>query len=188
MYDAFIFYGNRAGHIDGHILTSHDGKSIAIPEKYYYLTCHRQENTDDDIKLLNILSAMNKLDVPTVYPVHPRNKGRALRVCGENSLKKIILCQPVGYPSIALVKHAEKIVTDSGGLQREAFFAEKKCVFVFDHVVWPETMVDGRNVLCTPEETELLRMLSGDQVIDPGYKPFGDGDASKKICRELLGI
>lgn len=189
MYDAFVFYGEKAGGIENHSLMGYDGETIAIPEEFYYLTCHRQENTDEDFKLLNILEAMDALDAPVVYPVHPRNKERAQRLCRENGLKNIILCQPVGYlTSVALVKHAKKIVTDSGGLQREAFFAEKKCVFVFDHIVWPETMVDGRNVLAAPDKEDILTKLAQPQIINPEYQPFGDGNSADKICAELLSI
>lgn len=189
MYDAFLFYGEKAGGTKNHSLTDYDGKQIPIPENYYYLTCHRQENTDEDSKLLNILAAMEELDAPVVYPVHPRNKERAQRLCRENGLGNIILCQPVGYlTSVALVKNAKKIITDSGGLQREAFFAEKKCVFVFDHVVWPETMVDGRNVLASPDKADILLKLAQEQHIDLKYRPFGDGCAADKICNELLKL
>lgn len=189
MFDAFLFYGEKAGNIDSHSLTDYAGNAVKIPEEFYYLTCHRQENTDEDSKLLNILEAMEALDAPVVYPVHPRNKERAHRLCRENGLKNIVLCQPVGYlTSVALVKHAKKIVTDSGGLQREAFFAEKKCVFVFDHIVWPETMVDGRNVLASPSKEDILVKLSQPQTINPEYQPFGDGHAADRICAEILNI
>lgn len=189
MYDAFLFYGEKAGRTKNHALIGYDGAQIQIPEDYYYLTCHRQENTDEDSKLLNILEAMEELDAPVVYPVHPRNKERAQRLCLKNGLRNIILCQPVGYlTSVALVKNAKKIITDSGGLQREAFFAEKKCVFVFDHIVWPETMVAGRNTLAVPNKMDILTKLSQKQSIDPKYKPFGDGCAADKICNELLTL
>ena len=109
-----------------------------------------------------------------------------MRVCNSNTFHNIILTQPVGYlTSISLVNDAEKIVTDSGGLQREAFFAEKKCVTVFDLVVWPETMVDKRNQLSKPEHAEILRKLAEEQTIDRAYKPFGDGRSAEKIVKIL---
>ena len=117
-----------------------------LPDKFYYLTCHRQENTKEDETLTQILRAMESLDHPCVYPVHPRNRERAERIVMQQSFKNIILCQPVGYlMSVYLTNNCEKIETDSGGLQREAFFAGKQCVTVFDYVAWPETMVDNRN-------------------------------------------
>lgn len=131
---------------------------------------------------------MDSLEYPTIYPVHPRNRERAVRVCEKEHFHNILLTDPVGYlTSISLVNGAEKIVTDSGGLQREAFFAGKKCVTVFDHVVWPETMVQNRNQLAAPLETDILEKLMVEQVIDSAYQPFGDGHAAEKIVSNLLG-
>ena len=186
MYDAFLYYGARISDKDKNAIVGLDGNAVKRPEEFYYLTCHRQENTDTDAKLTELLAAMNSLDAPTVYPVHPRNRERAARVCAEQGFKNIILCAPVGYlTSISLVNGAKKIVTDSGGLQREAFFAKKQCVTVFDHVVWPETMVDMRNQLALPEREDILAKLGAVQTVRDEYQPFGDGHAGEKIV-ELL--
>ena len=185
MYDAFMYYGRNLTEKDRTALVDFQGNKVKRPEKFYYLTCHRQENTDTDEKLREILKAMNCLDAPTIYPVHPRNKDRARRVGAD--LDNIILVQPVGYlTSISLVNDAIKIVTDSGGLQREAFFAEKQCVTVLDFVVWPETMVDNRNQLARPDAGDILIKLNADQHVNKEYKPFGDGKAGEKIIRLLL--
>ena len=185
MYDAFLYYGSRLTEKDKNALYAFDGERIPRPEEFYYLTCHRQENTDTDDKLREILKAMNSLDAPTIYPVHPRNKDRAIRV--SENLENIILTQPVGYlTSISLVNDAKKIVTDSGGLQREAFFAEKQCVTVLDFVVWPETMCGNRNQLSAPDRDEILAKLNKMQSIDKSYKPFGNGHSGDKIVELLL--
>ena len=185
MYDAFLYYGRRVTDKDKKAIFDFEGKKIERPETFYYLTCHRQENTDTDDKLKAILEAMNSLDAPTIYPVHPRNRERALRV--SENLKNIIIAQPVGYlTSISLVNDARKIVTDSGGLQREAFFAEKQCVTVLDFVVWPETMVDNRNQLSRPNAQEILTKLNATQKIDKSYMPFGNGQAGKNIVNLIL--
>ena len=121
MYDAFCYYTDR---LDGSELTGiqdFSGNTVTLPEKFYYMTCHRQENTDTDEKLDGIFSAMESLPYPTIYPVHPRNHNRAQRLCQEKGYQNIFLTLPVGYKtSISLVNKAEKIVTDSGGVQREA--------------------------------------------------------------------
>ena len=148
------------------------------------MTCHRQENTDDPEKLRQILMAMNRLDAPTIYPVHPRNHRTVQQLKQENAFGNILFVEPVGYlSSIGFVKQAKKIVTDSGGVQREAFFAGKKCVTVLDFEVWPETMHDGRNVLAKPCCEEILTKLGQEQHIDPAYQPFGDGHSAEKMCR-----
>lgn len=187
MFDAFLYYGEKIGEKEANDLHGLDGTKVERPERFYYLTCHRQENTDTDEKLAEILRAMDTLEYPTIYPVHPRNRERAIRVCEKERFRNILLTDPVGYlTSISLVNGAEKIVTDSGGLQREAFFAGKKCVTVFDHVVWPETMVQNRNQLAAPLEKDILEKLMVEQVIDSAYQPFGDGHAAEKIVSYLL--
>lgn len=188
MYDAFLYYGAQITPQHANALAGLDGAAVKRPEQFYYLTCHRQENTDTDEKLEAILEAMESLDAPTVYPVHPRNQKRAAEICARRGFRKVLLTQPVGYlTSISLVSGAKKIVTDSGGLQREAFFAEKQCVTVFDHVIWPETMVQGRNQLAKPNCADILEKLEAVQTIDPAYRPFGDGHAGERICRILCG-
>ncbi len=181
MYDAFINYSNMT-HSSDVVLVGIDGKRINVPQSYYYMTCHRAENTNDDEPLYEILSAMNQLDEKTVYPVHPRNRERVHRINARYNFSNIIFCEPIGYlESIALVGSAKKIVTDSGGVQREAFFAKKQCVTVIGFPMWPETMVDNRNQLSAPVASEILEKLSVSQVIDDSYNPFGDGEASSKI-------
>ncbi len=185
MYDAFRIYSKKAD-IKSIRMQLFSGESCSVPNEFYYLTCHREENTKEDGTLLEILRAMDTLDAPTVYPVHPRNKGRALQLQKAHNLQNVLLVEPVGYlESACLVRHAKKIVTDSGGLQREAFFAGKKCVTVFDVPIWPETMVNHRNDLTRPRAEEILQKLELKQHIDDDYRPFGDGHAAEKIVRAL---
>lgn len=185
MYDAFLRYSGKRK-IEEIRLELLEGGSVKVPEEYYYLTCHREENTKEDKDLTEIFKAMEELEKPTVYPVHPRNKQRALRIKHERGFQNLILAEPVGYlESICLVNHAKKIVTDSGGLQREAFFAGKKCVTILDFVVWPETMVGKRNMLSAPKADEILKKLGEDQTIEESYQPFGDGRAAEKIVKFL---
>ena len=181
MYDSFLHFANKPW-TERNIL-DFSGNPVGIPDEYYFMTCHRQENTFSDEPLMEILLAMNSLDAPTVYPVHPRNQERAKRICEKEHFRNIILTQPVGYSdSVHLLKNAKKIVTDSGGLQCEAFYAQVQCVFVLDYVVWPETMVGNRNQLAKADHTDIIQKLSAKQTIDPLYQPFGDGHAAEKIC------
>lgn len=181
MYDAFVYFSAKDCNLDS--IVDFVGHKVKVPEKYYYMTCHRQENTYSDDPLTEILSAMNSLEYPTIYPVHPRNKERAQRIVKTNNLTNILLVQPVGYlESTYLTKHATKIVTDSGGLQCEAFYAGVQCVFMLDFIVWPETMVDNRNQLAKPNREDILKKLRTKQTINPDYQPFGDGHSAKKIA------
>ena len=185
MYDAFLQYSQQLQRTDIR-LKDFDGRIISVPENYYYLTCHREENTNDDANLTEIMNAMEQLDAPTIYPVHPRNKERAKKIRDKYRYTNIIICEPVGYlESTSLVRGAKKIVTDSGGLQREAFFAEKKCVTVLDFVLWPETMVHNRNELSKPVASDILEKLHHKQIVKKDYQPFGDGHSAEKIVSAL---
>lgn len=191
MYDAFRYYSGRLDGSELSELRDFSGASLPLPERFYYMTCHRQENTDTDQKLDQIFQAMESLDAPAVYPVHPRNHDRAERLVRERGYRNLLLARPVGYQcSISLVNRAERIVTDSGGLQREAFFAGKPCVTVFDYVAWPETMVNGCNQLAKPDRDDILKKLGAEVSFDPAYRPFGDGHSAEKIVghiKEYLG-
>lgn len=186
MYDAFVKYRNRLKRDQVKLKSLFQAEIVTVPKDYYYLTCHREENTKDDIGLTEVFKAMESLDACTIYPVHPRNHDRALRIHKRLGCKKIILVEPVGYlESLCLVDNAKKIVTDSGGVQREAFFAQKKCVTLLDMAAWPETMVDGRNELSNLEKDEILFRLNTPQLVDSTYQPFGDGHSADKIVDAL---
>lgn len=180
MYDAFVYYSQMVG--------KKQLDEIKAPKCYYYLTCHREENCSVE-SLTAVLDAANSLDAPTVYPVHPRNRILVNKLCEEHGFKNVILIPPVGYlTSLALTLNCKKVITDSGGLQREAFFAEKQCLFLFDYVGWPETMVDNRNQLAKCNKEDILLKLSAPMKVDKNYKPFGDGDAASKIIAALENV
>lgn len=185
MYDAFKYYSEKVGDSIPEDLIRLDGEKTSIPEEFYYMTCHRQENTGNDDVLTEILDAMESLDAKCIYPVHPRNRQRVQRLIDDKNYKNIIVCDPVGYlMSVYLVNHSKKIVTDSGGLQREAFFAEKQCVTIFDYIVWPETMIDNRNQLAKPDKNDILDKLSKPQEIKENHA-FGDGHSAQKILERI---
>lgn len=182
MYDAFCYYSEHLNGSELRDIKDFEGNPVILPTEFYYMTCHRQENTDTDDKLDQIFQAMEVLDAPVIYPVHPRNHTRAKKLCTEHAYRNILLTLPVGYQtSISLVNHAKKIVTDSGGLQREAFFAGKPCVTVVDFVSWPETMVNHCNQLAKPDKADILEKLSVPVSFDPNYQPFGNGHSAEKI-------
>ena len=186
MYDAFLYYSSKIEDRQLELILDLYGSTVEIPEQFYYMTCHREENTNTTEKLYEILSAVNALSAPTIYPVHPRNRGKVKELCEQNNFKNIITTQPFGYlQSIKLVKNAKKIITDSGGLQREAFFAKVPCVTVFDYVVWPETMIGNANQLAKADKKDILKKLSVEVVWNEGYQPFGAGDSAQKIVEEM---
>jgi UDP-N-acetylglucosamine 2-epimerase (non-hydrolysing)/UDP-GlcNAc3NAcA epimerase len=186
MYDAFRFYRDGGKAEKPEALITVDGDREIPAEQYYYLTCHREENTRDDRALSQILQAMEKLEYPTYYPVHPRNLDAVKRLRGQLRLQKVRLLSPLGYlQSIAMVSHAERVVTDSGGVQREAYFAGVPCVTVFDYAPWPETMRGNCNQLARPDIGDILRKLAVRPVFTTADNPFGDGNACEKIAAIL---
>ena len=185
MYDAFKYYSQKVGDNIPEKLKGLDGEEIEVPKDFYYMTCHREENTGTDEVLAEILDAMESLDSKCIYPVHPRNRERVRKLMKEKQYKNTIACEPVGYlMSVYLVNHSKKIVTDSGGLQREAFFAEKQCVTIFDYVVWPETMIDDRNQLAKADKEDILSKLAKEQTITEN-DAFGDGRSAVKIVEYI---
>ena len=185
MFDAFKYYSKKLGHEPPEVLKSIYNEEVELPAKFNYMTCHRQENTANIETLHNILSAMEELDEKCVYPVHPRNLDSIDYLIKEYNYKNIIFSKPVGYlMSLYLVNNSNVIVTDSGGLQREAFFAEKQCITVFDYISWPETMINYRNQLSKPDKNMILEKLSNNQKIVKTF-PFGNGDSSKKIVNYI---
>lgn len=191
MYDAFCHYSKRLDGTELAGITGLDGSHIVIPQRFYYMTCHRQEHAGTDDILDQIFQAMDVLDAPVIYPVHPRNRERARQLRENRGYRNLILTEAVGYlSSISLICHAERIVTDSGGLQREAFFAQKPCVTIFKQADWPETMVHNCNQLAKPEKDDILEKLRVPVQFDSAYQPFGDGHSAEKIVkimREFLG-
>ena len=182
MYDAFIHYSKIARRNNPIDIRTFDNDIVTIPKEYYYMTCHRQENSSKEDNLYQIMSAAQELDAPTLYSVHPRNINLAMNIKKKNEMNNVLLIQPVGYlSSVALINGAKKIITDSGGVQREAFFAEKQCVTVFDYAWWPETLRGGMNRLSKADKKEIITKLQMQIEKDENYHPFGDGQACSKM-------
>lgn len=184
MYDAFLEYSESARRP---VLSMLDGSpNQACPRSFYYLTCHREENAADPSTLTSILDTMDLLDCPVVYPVHPRNRKVVLAAAENGHGRNVLLVEPLSYlESIYLVRNAEQVITDSGGLQREAFFAGVKCTTLLDFEVWPETMVDGRNLLAKPISKNIIEAMNTPQLVNEDYQPFGDGTAAVRIATAL---
>lgn len=170
MYDAYLQMSSKAGQ-----------REKRYCGRYYLLTVHREENSNP-AALAEVFRAMAQLDARVIYPVHPRNAKLARSLAHPN----IELIEPVGYlEMIGLLNRCEKVITDSGGLQREAFFAGKPCVTLLDHAVWPETHIGNRNQLAKCECGDILRKLSAQVIMEGRGQPFGDGRAAEKIIAKL---
>lgn len=156
------------------------------PKEYYLATIHRAENTDSPQKLRTVLTAFETLDMHVLFPIHPRTR----KLVGELNLttKNIVFVEPVGYlEMLILTKNAKKVLTDSGGLQKEAYFLDTPCVTLRDQTEWVETLEGGWNVLSSIDEQEIVSKVleSFKQEMSQKKDAFGNGQAAYKIV-ELL--
>ncbi len=157
---------------------------LNVTEKGYYLaTIHRQENTEDAKKLKDIFTALELFDKPVIIPLHPRTK--KFLAMQSISLKNTIIINPVGYlMMLYLTSHAYMVVTDSGGLQKEAYFLKTPCTTIRDQTEWVETLDNGWNVLSAANVEEIIAKSTRDLTClnTPQPMHFGDGNATYKIC------
>jgi len=154
---------------------------------YYLLTIHRAENTGDSEKLSEILEAAASLDLPVLFPVHPRTRS-VISAAGIAVKGKLIAAPSLGYlEMLAVEKHARKILTDSGGVQKEAFYLGVPCVTLRDQTEWTETVALGANRIAgTSRESIRAAVLHQDANGWNKATPYGDGRAAQRIVSELL--
>ncbi len=154
--------------------------------KYYFSTIHRPYNTDDLDRLMDMIRVFNVLDKPVKFAVHPRTLHK-LTQAGVNTARfqNIHFLEPVSYfESLQLQYNAQAVITDSGGIQKEAYVLKKKCVTIRSETEWLETVNSGWNDLVF-DNLELLKTKVGNipQVYEQSL--FGDGYASNKISLTL---
>lgn len=155
------------------------------PREYGVATVHRAANTDDKERFLRILEGLRRVDMPIVFPAHPRTRALAV-TSGAGSGDNIILCEPLSYlEMIALTARAATVFTDSGGLQKEAFVLHVPCVTLREETEWLETLEGGWNVLAGANPETIAR--NGRRLI--AVKPSNplSGHAAQTIVESLLG-
>lgn len=155
--------------------------------KWYLATIHRAENTENSEKLSVILNVFEKLDNMIIFPVHPRIRKMVDELVIKNNYKNIYFIEPVDYLTMLyLTKNAEKIVTDSGGLQKECYILDVPCITVREQTEWVETLQKGYNTLSKIEENELYSKIVNAKIIDENkIHYYGDGNASNEILEIL---
>jgi UDP-GlcNAc3NAcA epimerase len=155
------------------------------PQGYALTTVHRAANTDDPAVLGAILRALGELGEPVILPIHPRTS-KAMAAAGLAAAPQVRLLEPLGYRDMLILeKHARCILTDSGGVQKEAFLLGVPCVTLREETEWPETVQAGWNVL-VGSDVERIVAAAG-RPAPEGERPplFGDGHAAEKIVRAL---
>jgi UDP-GlcNAc3NAcA epimerase len=182
MYDAVLQFASLA------MCRSTALADLGLESKRFLLaTIHRPYNTDDPNTLRQIVEAFGALGERVVLPVHPRTRAR-LTALDLTIPGNVVLTDPVGYlDMLMLEQHARLVLTDSGGVQKEAFYFGVPCVTLRSETEWLETVDAGWNVLVRPDSAELLEVCTTHRW-PTGTPPalFGDGHASEKIA-ELIG-
>lgn len=184
MYDAALFFGDKAKRIS-HIL-----EDLSLEPKAYILgTVHRAENTDNPARLMEIFEGLDAVvrDIPVILPLHPRT--RKLLASIKFSPSNLKLIPPLGYlDMVMLEKNARLIVTDSGGIQKEAFFHKVPCVTLRDETEWVELVEAGVNILAGADKDRIIQGISEmiEKKIDNSSSAvYGRGDAAEKMVEIL---
>lgn len=180
MQDGALFYKEHAVKPIG----------IDIQDNFILCTIHRAENTDDRARLESILAALNQIakERQIILPLHPRTK-KLLEHCDIDS-SKLTIIDPVGYLNMVwLLEHCSLVMTDSGGLQKEAFFFSKPCITMRDETEWVELVESGVNQLVGADKDRIMNALSAvkkDLIFDQFL--YGNGEASQRIISHLLAL
>ena len=179
MQDAALYYAEKSG--------EKAKLPNSIPEKFILCTLHRAENTDNFERLKSIVDSLNEInkEIPIVLPLHPRTK----KMLQSFDLKlDVHLLDPVGYfEMIELLKKCSLVMTDSGGLQKEAYFFKKPCLTLRDQTEWTELVTNGFNKIVGADKTQILIGYREMLNASPDYSKelYGGGKAGEKILNYL---
>jgi UDP-GlcNAc3NAcA epimerase len=163
--------------------------NVDIQDKFVLCTIHRAENTDDPLRLTNIIEVLNEVALTRqiILPIHPRTK-KILEGMSIELSDNIKVIDPVGYLNMVwLIDHSSLVMTDSGGLQKEAFFFAKPCITMRDETEWVELVDNNFNVLVGADKDKILNAVN-----KPNFSTnfsldlYGGGLASKRIIDTLL--
>jgi UDP-GlcNAc3NAcA epimerase len=183
MYDALLQHQTLADKRS----ESHLQEFSLKRKEYYLLTLHRAENTNNRRRLASILKTVMTLDLPVLFPVHPRTK-QVLSLSGISLNGNIRAVRPLGFlEMLAMEKNAKKILTDSGGVQKEAFYLGVPCVTLRDQTEWPETVACGANRVSGTEPDSIREAVREPITSDWFSLPlYGDGTSASQIVDQLV--
>ena len=164
--------------------------SIDFKDNFILCTIHRAENTDDEVRLKSIFDALNEIAIEKqiILPLHPRTKKIIdnLNLMTEN----LTIIDPVGYLEMVwLIDHCSLVMTDSGGLQKEAYFFKKQCITLRDDTEWVELIDIGVNTLVGADKTKILKAYKNNNTFkleDNKIDLYGGGHASENIVSKLI--
>jgi len=171
MYDAILYNQKLADE-------KYKLSDITNLNNFYLGTIHRPSNTDNLVRLQNIFSAFSELDLPIILPLHPRTQKIIKKIKYSKNVKII---EPVSYlKMIVLLKNCKKVLTDSGGLQKEAYYLHKPCITMRDETEWIETLENNWNFIVGADKDLILEKVKNKEF-GKQKDYFGDGKAAEKI-------
>jgi UDP-GlcNAc3NAcA epimerase len=186
MYDVALYYAEKAA--------SHAGKLASLglaPKRYALVTIHRAENTDDTSRLLSIFQSLNRIaesGLECVVPLHPRTR-QSIATLDLGLHVGVRLLTPVSYlDMIVLERNAKVIVTDSGGVQKEAYFYKVPCVTLRDETEWTETVESGWNVLVGADTDKVVEAVLHGREPSCWFHRYGDGGAAGRMLDVLISL
>lgn len=173
MYDSVLHYLN---------IIADDPERYRVegtPDEYLLATIHRAENTDHPDHIASILDTFGKLTLPVLLPVHPRTRKI---ISGFSLPSNLILKEPVSYlQMLTLTKQASKVLTDSGGLQKEAYFLQTPCITLRTETEWLETLHDDWNIVTATDPSLIVDAVNSPIPTAPQSHAFGTGNAAEII-------
>jgi UDP-GlcNAc3NAcA epimerase len=183
MQDAAIFYTDKA-----------KIPALELPDKFVLCTIHRAENTDDSARLKSIFEALEVIsnECAVIIPLHPRTKAKLTAINYDFSNSSICFISPVGYLEMVwLLKYCQLVMTDSGGLQKEAYFFKKQCITLREETEWVELVENGFNHICGSNEAKIISGYQNAKINT--YKNFdinlyGKGDAGERIISVIEAL
>ena len=183
MYDAALFYRTNAKPTEKTLSLIED-----LKDNFYLATIHREENTNNPSRLSNIIQALDTIseNIPVILPLHPRTR----KYLGNIPINHIQAIDPVSYfDMITLLPRCQGVFTDSGGLQKEAFFFHKPCIILRDETEWVELIDYGYNTLVGSDINKICMVEKQlkNKLRDYSKPLYGNGNAGQKIITLLFG-
>ena len=184
MYDAVQYYRGVA---EPSVET---GRTLnELSESFFLATVHRAENTDDPKRLAGIIEGLERVasDVPVILPLHPRTRKKI--EAGGKQFDRVLLIDPVGYfDMLVLLGRCRAVLTDSGGMQKEAYFFGKPCITLRDETEWVELIDGGYNLLAGADPDRIVESVNiqCSKSFDWNKQLYGDGNAAEKILASIM--
>lgn len=193
MLDAALYYAQKSSTRSGILKTLTEQCQNLSRNNFILCTVHRPENIDVPERLESIFTGIMEISekYPVVFPIHPRTekKLRETNLLQTLENKNIILLPPVGYfDMLELLKHCRVVMTDSGGLQKEAYFFKKGCITLRDETEWVELVQAGINIVVGADKQMIIKHVDALSDESPDFDSglYGDGKASEQIIEEIL--